>query len=97
MWAEAIAMSGRETHGWDCFWQAMAHLGLGNLDQARQLASKARELADSDRLGANVTGRPKGTSNGRLKVLHTVRGLAELPYLVLRSAKRGDGIRWPII
>ncbi|QDV45590.1 hypothetical protein Enr13x_54690 [Stieleria neptunia] len=44
-----------------------------------------------------VTGRPKGTSNGRFKVLHTVRGLAELPYLVLHPAKRRNGIRWPII
>jgi tetratricopeptide (TPR) repeat protein len=47
MRAEAIAKAGREPHAWDCFWQAMAHQGLGNIDQARELASKARELADS--------------------------------------------------
>jgi tetratricopeptide (TPR) repeat protein len=50
--AEAIAEGGREPHAWDCFWQAMAHQGLGNIDQARVLASKARELADSGKLGA---------------------------------------------
>ena len=53
--AEAIAQAGREPHGWDCFWQAMAHHGLGNIDQARDLASKARELADSDRLAQTTT------------------------------------------
>jgi hypothetical protein len=31
----------------------MAHQGLGNIDQARVLASKARELADSGQLGGN--------------------------------------------
>ncbi|MCC7339290.1 MAG: tetratricopeptide repeat protein, partial [Pirellulaceae bacterium] len=51
--AEAIAQAGREPHAWDCFWQAMAHHGLGNIDQAKELANKARELADSGRLGAN--------------------------------------------
>jgi tetratricopeptide (TPR) repeat protein len=51
MRAEAIAEAGREPHASDCCWQAMAHQGLGNIDQARDLASRARELADSGRLG----------------------------------------------
>jgi hypothetical protein len=53
--AEAITGAGREPHGWDCLWQAMAHQGLGNIDQARVLASKARELADSGQLGGSYT------------------------------------------
>ena len=50
--AQAIAQAGREPHGWDCFWRAMAHQGLGNIEQARELATQAKELADSGKLGA---------------------------------------------
>jgi hypothetical protein len=53
--AETITEAGREPHGLACLWQAMAHQGLGNLDQARVLASKARELADSGQLGGSYS------------------------------------------
>jgi hypothetical protein len=55
MRAEAIAAAGREAHGWVCFWRAMAHHGLGNIDQATEQAARAggkSELADSGTLGA---------------------------------------------
>ncbi len=75
--AEAIAEAGREANGWDCFWQGMAHRGLGDHERAFEFASKARQLADSGRLGAK-----------NLKVFNLM--YMELRGALDASAKEGD-------